>query len=85
MRPQEETAHTCRPRPSLKVGISFLQEMVEMSTSDGRRHFTDFTPSKICSYGRVAVVLEVPSPRRTPNPDHKGTNTIGREVREEIG
>ena len=22
---------------------------------------------------------------RTPNPDHKGTNTIGREVREEIG
>ena len=82
MRPQEETAHTCRPRPSLKVGISFLQEMVEMPTSDGRRHFTDFTPSKICSYGRVEGV---PSGTRTPNPDHKGTNTIGREVREEIG
>ena len=39
-------------------------------------------PSKICSYGRVEGVPPFP---RTPNPDHKGTNTIGREVREEIG
>ena len=39
-------------------------------------------PSNICSYPPM-VGLRLSS--RTPNPDHKGTNTIGREVREEIG
>ena len=33
----------------------------------------------------VPMVGLCPFVPRTPNPDHKGTNTIGREVREEIG
>ena len=42
-------------------------------------------PSKICSYGLRCRAVKLARLGSTPNPDHKGTNQIGREVREEIG
>ena len=49
-----------------------------------------FTRSALRSSATLTLPIFVPMvglrlSSRTPNPDHKGTNTIGREVREEIG